>query len=142
MLSNWRGGFAAAAVAVITTFFANDSEFADKAKWEAFAGAMVNKNRFLFSNNKGLNNKVGHPHSQFVLHPLTDHLNQAWSGLWRSPFLLQTFTHHYNYTQGHVEVAGLPSGFQGYGAQGALALACATVRCHYPIFTTLETDCF
>ena len=102
-------------MAIITTLFANDPDFADKKNQQAFVEAMFRKNHFLFSNNKGLNNKVDYSHSWFVLHPLIQYLNQAWLGLWRSLFLLQTFMHHYNYIQGHVEVGGLPSGFRAYG---------------------------
>ncbi|KAF9238352.1 hypothetical protein BU15DRAFT_75286 [Melanogaster broomeanus] len=67
-LNNWRGGFATAAVAVITTLFANDVDFEDAAQCIEFAKAMLKKNRFLFSQNKGTDSK-------------------AWSGLWRSPLI-------------------------------------------------------
>ncbi|KAF9218845.1 hypothetical protein BS17DRAFT_770428 [Gyrodon lividus] len=44
-----------------------------------FAKAMLKKNHFLFSQNKGTDSK---------------------SRLWRSPLVLQTFAHHFNYIQG------------------------------------------
>ncbi|KAF8835143.1 hypothetical protein BDN67DRAFT_1015800 [Paxillus ammoniavirescens] len=52
-LNNWRGGFATAAVAVITTLFANDVNFEDSVQRIEFTKAMLMKNCFLFSQNKG-----------------------------------------------------------------------------------------
>ncbi|KAI5985952.1 hypothetical protein EDD15DRAFT_2200331 [Pisolithus albus] len=50
-LSNWCTRFAAAAVVVITTFFAHDVDFEDSTPHMEFADAMLKKNRFLFSQN-------------------------------------------------------------------------------------------
>ncbi|KIJ58800.1 hypothetical protein HYDPIDRAFT_33813 [Hydnomerulius pinastri MD-312] len=105
-LNNWRGGFAAAAVAVITTLFANDVDFEDAAQRIEFAKAMLKKNCFLFSQNKGTDAK-------------------AWSGLWRSPLVLQTFAHHFNFIQGRVDVPTLDTELGG--PRTALALSCAAV---------------
>ncbi|KAI6003077.1 hypothetical protein EDD15DRAFT_2192468 [Pisolithus albus] len=105
-LNNWRGGFAAAAMAVITTLFANDTNFEDPEQRVAFAKAMLKRNRFLFSQNRGTDNKT-------------------WSGLWRAPFVLQTFAHHFNYIQGRMEVPALNGELAG--PRTALALACAAV---------------
>ncbi|KAF9233391.1 hypothetical protein BU15DRAFT_80144 [Melanogaster broomeanus] len=105
-LNNWRGGFATAAVAVITTLFANDVDFGDAAQRIEFAKAMLNKNRFLFGQNKGTDSK-------------------AWSGLWRSPLVLQTFAHHFNYIQGRVDIPSLE--IELGGPRAALALTCAAV---------------
>ncbi|KAF9226995.1 hypothetical protein BS17DRAFT_806975, partial [Gyrodon lividus] len=87
-LNNWRGGFATAAVAVITTLFANDVDFSDAAQRIEFSKAMLKKNHFLFSQNKGTDSK-------------------AWSRLWRSSLVLQTFAHHFNYIQGQADVPTL-----------------------------------
>ncbi|KAF8126260.1 hypothetical protein EV363DRAFT_1174427, partial [Boletus edulis] len=57
-LNNWRSGFAAAAIAVITTFFANDADFANSVTRTQFAKAMLQKNRFLFSESRGTDKKV------------------------------------------------------------------------------------
>ena len=57
-LNNWRAGFATAAVTIITAFFANDAEFDDPDQQAEFAVAMVKKNHFLFSQNRGLDIKV------------------------------------------------------------------------------------
>ncbi|KAI5984034.1 hypothetical protein EDD15DRAFT_2375581 [Pisolithus albus] len=105
-LNNWRAGFAAAAVAVITTFFAHDADFDDLTTRIKFAKAMLKKNRFLFSQNRGTDNKT-------------------WTGLWRAPFILQTFAHHFNFIQGHTDVPMLSEDFSEPCT--ALALASAAV---------------
>ncbi|KIL00126.1 hypothetical protein PAXRUDRAFT_75210, partial [Paxillus rubicundulus Ve08.2h10] len=43
-LSNWRGGFAAAAVTIITAFFAQDPDFKDAKQHAEFATAMLKAN--------------------------------------------------------------------------------------------------
>ncbi|KAI5987023.1 hypothetical protein EDD15DRAFT_2372742 [Pisolithus albus] len=105
-LNNWRGGFATAPVAVITTFFANDPDFENVDERIEFAKAMLTRNRFLYGQNRGTDSKV-------------------WSGLWRSPFVLQTFAHHFNYIQGRAEVPTLD--IELGGPRTALALSCAAV---------------
>ncbi|KAF9241306.1 hypothetical protein BU15DRAFT_60932 [Melanogaster broomeanus] len=106
-LNNWRGGFAAAAVAIITTFFANDTDFEDPDQRIEFAKAMLKKSRFLFSQNRGTDNKARN-----II-------------LLMAPFVLQTFAHHFNFIQGQVGVATLDKELAG--ARTALALACAAV---------------
>lgn len=59
-LSNWRNGFGAAALAVVTTFFANDEDCNDADNCILFAASMLHKSCFLFDNNKGDNPKVSH----------------------------------------------------------------------------------
>ncbi|KAF8838496.1 hypothetical protein BDN67DRAFT_1013028 [Paxillus ammoniavirescens] len=103
-LNNWRGGFASAAVAVISTLFANNANFRDAAQCIEFAKVMLKKNCFLFSQNKGTDPK-------------------AWSGLWRSSFVLQMFAHHFNYIQGRVDVPNLD--IELGDPCTALALSCA-----------------
>ncbi|KAI6044797.1 hypothetical protein EDC04DRAFT_2639816 [Pisolithus marmoratus] len=105
-LNHWRSGFAAAAVAIITIFFANDVDFEDAAHRIEFSKAMLKRNRFLFSQNKGTDSK-------------------AWSGLWRSPLVLHTFAHHFNYVQGRADVPTLD--IELGGPRTALALSCAAV---------------
>ncbi|KIK80116.1 hypothetical protein PAXRUDRAFT_15958 [Paxillus rubicundulus Ve08.2h10] len=100
--------FSAAAVAVITTFFANDIDFEDPSQCVKFAKVMLKKSRFLFSQNRGMDNKV-------------------WSGLWRALFVLQTFAHHFNFIQGQVRVGNLDKEFKLAGPCMALALACTVV---------------
>ncbi|KAI6019024.1 hypothetical protein BKA83DRAFT_4495886 [Pisolithus microcarpus] len=68
-------------MAVIMTLFANDINFKDPEQHVAFAKAMLKRNCFLFSQNRGMDNKT-------------------WSGPWRAPFMLQTFVHHFNFIQG------------------------------------------
>ncbi|KIK96399.1 hypothetical protein PAXRUDRAFT_10860 [Paxillus rubicundulus Ve08.2h10] len=65
-VNNWHGGFTAAAVAVVSTFFAHDPDFADASQCIKFAKAMLKKNQFLSDQNRGVDSK-------------------AWSGLWRAP---------------------------------------------------------
>ncbi|KAF8415956.1 hypothetical protein L210DRAFT_3656892 [Boletus edulis BED1] len=105
-LNNWHSGFAAAAIAVITTFFANDADFTNSITHTQFAKAMLQKNRFLFSESRGTNKK-------------------AWLGLWRGLFMLQTFAHHFNFIQGRVRVVALDK--ELVGPCTVLALACAAV---------------
>ncbi|KIK73863.1 hypothetical protein PAXRUDRAFT_20425 [Paxillus rubicundulus Ve08.2h10] len=107
-VNNWHGGFTAAAVAVVSTFFAHDPDFADTSQCIKFAKPMLKKSWFLFNQNRGVDSKV-------------------WSSLWRTPFVLQAFTHHFNYIQGRAEVPSLENEVKG--PHTALALACATV-CH------------
>ncbi|KAI5986493.1 hypothetical protein EDD15DRAFT_2373207 [Pisolithus albus] len=57
-LSNWCTRFAAAAVVVITTFFAHDVDFEDLTPHMEFADAMLKKNQFLFGQNRGTDNKT------------------------------------------------------------------------------------
>ncbi|KAI6104664.1 hypothetical protein EDD16DRAFT_1714608 [Pisolithus croceorrhizus] len=60
-LSNWHARFAAATIAVITTFFTHDVDFEDSMPHMKFANAMLKKNWFLFSQNRGTDNKAsGH----------------------------------------------------------------------------------
>ncbi|KAG8213917.1 hypothetical protein J3R82DRAFT_10662 [Butyriboletus roseoflavus] len=89
-LNDWRAGFAAAAIIVLTTFFATDADF--------------NGPESRIYENQGLDKK-------------------NWSGLWRAPFILQTFAHHFNFIQGHIEITEFGTGLP----QTALALSCAAV---------------
>ncbi|KIK78165.1 hypothetical protein PAXRUDRAFT_164714, partial [Paxillus rubicundulus Ve08.2h10] len=52
---------------------------------------------------------------------------QVWSGLWRAPFVLQMFAHHFNFIQGRVGVANLDKEFKLAVPHTVLALACAAV---------------
>ncbi|KAN0093224.1 hypothetical protein V8E55_004008 [Tylopilus felleus] len=104
-LNIWRSGFAAAAIFVLTTFFASDNDFVDPNNRSEFAKAMLARNRFLFKQNQGGDKK-------------------AWSGLWRAPMVLQVFAHHY--VQGRAEILTLDDELDG--SHGALALACTAVR--------------
>lgn len=45
--------------------------------------------------------------------------------MWRAPFVLQTFAHHFNFIQGYVDLPDVMA--EPDGARGALALACAAV---------------
>ncbi|KAG6369747.1 hypothetical protein JVT61DRAFT_13616 [Boletus reticuloceps] len=100
-LNNWRGGFAAAVVTAITAFFAEDMIFLDPEMRAMFAADMKKKKLFLFATNNG-NDK------------------NKWTGLWRSPLVLQTFAAHFNYILGRAEVPVLEDGFRG--PRTALAL--------------------
>ncbi|KAG6382168.1 hypothetical protein JVT61DRAFT_816 [Boletus reticuloceps] len=105
-LNNWRGGLAAAAVAGIAALFAEHAIFLDPKMRVDFVTDMMKKNRFLFAVNKGTDKK-------------------KWTGLWRSPLVLQTFAAHFNYIQGQAEVQALEK--EHCGPRAALALACAAV---------------
>ncbi|KAF8835492.1 hypothetical protein BDN67DRAFT_984590 [Paxillus ammoniavirescens] len=107
-VNNWRGGFAAAAISMVTMFFTHDPDFGDASQHIEFSKAMLKKNQFLYDQNRGVDSK-------------------AWSSLWRAPFVFQVFTHHFNYIQGQAEVPSLNDEVEG--PRTALALACAAV-CH------------
>ena len=59
-LSNWCNEFGAAALTVVTMFFANDEDCNDADNRILFAASMLHKSRFLFDNNEGDNPKVSH----------------------------------------------------------------------------------
>lgn len=123
-LNHWRSGFAAAAVAIITIFFANDVDFEDAAHRIEFSKAMLKRNRFLFSQNKGTDSKACFI-SLYLSSKTGWYVLQAWSGLWRSPLVLHTFAHHFNYVQGRADVPTLD--IELGGPRTALALSCAAV---------------
>ncbi|KAG1863683.1 hypothetical protein F4604DRAFT_1929091 [Suillus subluteus] len=50
----------------------------------------------------------------------------AWSGMWQSTFMLQTFTAHLNYTQGWMEIPALNS--KDEIMQASLALSAGVVK--------------
>ncbi|KAI6016072.1 hypothetical protein BKA83DRAFT_4129108 [Pisolithus microcarpus] len=106
-LNNWCGSFATAAVTIITTFFANDTDFENLEERIKFAKAMLTRKHFLYGQNRSTDSK-------------------AWSRLWRSPFVLQMFTHHFNYIQGWVEVPTLDIKLRG--PRTALTLSCTAVH--------------
>ncbi|KIK79842.1 hypothetical protein PAXRUDRAFT_16109 [Paxillus rubicundulus Ve08.2h10] len=105
-LNEWHGGFAVAALMVITTFFSHDPDFHDTEQHAEFTAAMVKKNQFLFMHNPGVDRK-------------------GWTGMWWSPFILQSFTSHSQFTKGHIKVPEL--GSKQTSAQTAFALASAAV---------------
>ncbi|KAI6094250.1 hypothetical protein EDD16DRAFT_1522531 [Pisolithus croceorrhizus] len=79
-LSNWCAGFAAAAIVVITTFFTHDIDFEDLTPCMKFANAMLKKNQFLFSQNRGTDNKayVHRPlvyGADLVMSPFSGHMS-------------------------------------------------------------------
>ena len=102
---------------VIATFFVQVSGFSDPKSREAFAATMLDRNRFLFSDSEGDDRKV-RTHLFLVLNIISW---QAWSGIWRSPFVLQTFASHLNFIAGRYQIPELNS--EAITAQGALALA-------------------
>ncbi|KAG2124207.1 hypothetical protein DEU56DRAFT_917080 [Suillus clintonianus] len=105
-LMEWRGGFGIAACSILTAFFAQDADFLDPAAREDFSRAMLKHNRFIFRDNSGL-------------------IPKDWTGMWRSPFVLQTFASHLNFTFGRVEVPNLDT--ESISARAAFALAVTAV---------------
>ncbi|KAG2132523.1 uncharacterized protein EDB93DRAFT_1056147, partial [Suillus bovinus] len=105
-LMEWRGGFSIAACSILTAFFAQDTDFLDPAAREDFSRAMLKHNRFIFRDNSGL-------------------VPKDWTGMWRSPFVLQTFTSHLNFTFGRVEVPDLDT--ESISVRAAFALAVTAV---------------
>ncbi|KAG2102872.1 uncharacterized protein F5147DRAFT_580786, partial [Suillus discolor] len=83
-----RRGFGIAACSILTAFFAQDADFSDTVARKDFSRAMLKHNRFIFRDNSGL-------------------IPKDWTGMWRSPFILQTFASHLNFTFGRVEVPDL-----------------------------------
>ncbi|KAG1792907.1 uncharacterized protein HD556DRAFT_1308944 [Suillus plorans] len=107
-LMEWRGGFGIAACSILTAFFAQDADFSDTAAREDFSRAMLKHNRFIFRDNSGL-------------------ISKDWTGMWRSPFILQTFASHLNFTFGCVEVPDLDT--ESISAWAAFALTVTAVYC-------------
>ncbi|KAG2124201.1 hypothetical protein DEU56DRAFT_923601 [Suillus clintonianus] len=83
-----------------------DADFLDPAAREDFSRAMLKHNRFIFRDNSGL-------------------VPKDWTGMWRSPFVLQTFASHLNFTFGRVEVPDLDT--ESISARAAFALAVTAV---------------
>ncbi|KAG2150699.1 uncharacterized protein EDB93DRAFT_1103403 [Suillus bovinus] len=83
-----------------------DADFLDPAAREDFSRAMLKHNRFIFRDNSGL-------------------VPKDWTGMWRSPFVLQTFTSHLNFTFSRVEVPDLDT--ESISARAAFALAVTAV---------------
>ncbi|KIN94285.1 hypothetical protein M404DRAFT_35229 [Pisolithus tinctorius Marx 270] len=108
-LNKWRSGFAATALMVIATFFIQDTDFHDPKQREDFAAAMLHHNHYLFSGNEDINHKM-------------------WTGIWRSPFVLQTFASHFNFVAGCSQIPKLDS--EKITAQAALALAATAIAAH------------
>ncbi|KAG9309052.1 hypothetical protein JVU11DRAFT_11071 [Chiua virens] len=124
-LNNWHAGFAAAAIAAITAFFAEDDDFLDSVERVRFAEYMIKKNHFIFILSNGDN-------------------RDTWSVMWRSPLVFQTFAAHFNFIQGQKKVVALEK--ELHGPRGALALACTAVSSILPyiinghiLFTQEET---
>ncbi|KAG2060927.1 hypothetical protein BDR06DRAFT_966752 [Suillus hirtellus] len=105
-LMKWHGGFSITACSILTAFFAQDTNFSDTAAHEDFSRAMLKHNWFIFRDNSGL-------------------IPKDWTGMWRSPFILQTFTSHLNFTFGCVEVPDLNT--ENISAWAAFALAVTAV---------------
>ncbi|KAG2125894.1 hypothetical protein BD769DRAFT_1668717 [Suillus cothurnatus] len=89
-LSEWHGGFGSAAVMIITSLMASDSTYETDQEHVDFAKFWLEDNHFLFSD-------------------ISSEDPEAWTGMWQSTFVLQTFAAHLNYTQGWVEVPALNS---------------------------------
>ncbi|KAG2105105.1 uncharacterized protein F5147DRAFT_775425 [Suillus discolor] len=106
-LSEWRGGFGSAAVMIITSLMASDSTYETDQEHIDFAKFWLEDNRFLFSD-------------------ISSDDPEAWTGMWQSTFVLQTFAAHLNYTQGRVEVPALNS--ENDIMRASLALAAGAVK--------------
>jgi hypothetical protein len=119
----WCGGFSIAACSILTTFFAQDADFSDTAAHKDFSRAMLKHNQFIFRDNSGLIPKVS-THNYYY-ETISIVCSKDWTGMWRSPFILQTFALHLNFTFGHVEVPDLNT--KSISAQAAFALAVTAV---------------
>ncbi|KAG2126446.1 hypothetical protein BD769DRAFT_1668457 [Suillus cothurnatus] len=104
-LMEWRGGFGVTACSILTAFFAQDADFLDHVTHVDFSKSMLKQNQFIFRDNSGL-------------------IPKNWMGMWRSPFVLQTFASHLNFTFGYIEIPTLDT--KNPSAQAAFAL---TVYC-------------
>ncbi|KAI5985148.1 hypothetical protein EDD15DRAFT_2200763 [Pisolithus albus] len=93
--------------------------FEDSTARMNFANAMLKKNRFLFGQNRGTDNKT-------------------WTGLWRAPFILQTFAHHFNFIQGHADISTLYNDFSG--PHTVLTLAATAIFIFLLFSQTYGTD--
>ncbi|KAG2041500.1 hypothetical protein BDR03DRAFT_979454 [Suillus americanus] len=89
-LSEWCRGFGSAAIMIITSLMASDTAYETDQEHIEFAKFWLEDNCFLFSD-------------------VSSDDPEAWTGMWQSTFMLQTFAAHLNYTQGRVEVPALNS---------------------------------
>ncbi|KAG1807118.1 uncharacterized protein BJ212DRAFT_1485773 [Suillus subaureus] len=89
-LSEWHGGFGSAAVMIIMSLMASDTTYETDQEHTEFAKFWLEDNCFLFSD-------------------VSSDDPEAWSGMWQSTFMLQTFAAHLNYTQGQMEIPALNS---------------------------------
>src|SRR6267154_5706432 len=120
----WRGGFGVAACSILAAFFTQDTDFLDPEARKEFSQAMLKQNRFIFRDNAGLAPKV----SGIIYYYSTSILiicSKAWTGMWRAPFILQTFASHLNFTYGHVEIPNLHT--KESSARAAFTLTVAAV---------------
>ncbi|KAG1908201.1 uncharacterized protein F5891DRAFT_1179716 [Suillus fuscotomentosus] len=117
-LMEWCGGFGVAACSILTAFFAQDADFLDPVARVDFLKAMLKQNRFVFRDNSGL-------------------IPKNWMGMWRSPFVLQTFTSHLNFTFGCVEIPTLDT--KNPSARAAFALTVTAISLDLD-FNCAKTD--
>ncbi|KAG1814298.1 uncharacterized protein BJ212DRAFT_1482032 [Suillus subaureus] len=89
-LSEWHKGFGSATVMIITSLIASDTTYKTDQEHTKFAKFWLKDNRFLFSD-------------------VSSDDPEAWSGMWQSMFMLQTFAAHLNYTQGWMEIPAINS---------------------------------
>ncbi|KAG2034045.1 hypothetical protein BDR03DRAFT_870870, partial [Suillus americanus] len=109
-LSKWHGGFGSAAIMIITSLMASDTAYETDQEHIEFAKFWLKDNHFLFSDVSSDDPEV-----------------RAWTGMWQSTFMLQTFAAHLNYTQGRVEVPVLNSDDEIMRASLALSVGAVTI---------------
>jgi hypothetical protein len=127
----WRSAIGSTGIAVVLAFCDSqeDLESSDEERVE-FANYYLKDLRFLYKDADDDNKKVCHA-DLVIVHVSDD--SQKWRGLFRGPFVLQTFAAHLSAIEGSVCVPNLhdkPSP----NAVGALGLAAASVRAFYHVW--------
>ncbi|KAG0694215.1 hypothetical protein DFH29DRAFT_1006538 [Suillus ampliporus] len=106
-MTEWRGGIASASIGMITSLVASDEAYATEDGCRQLGEFWLQDNCFLFAN------------------ILADD-KQDFTGMWKSPFILQTFTAHLHYILGAVEIPALDGDKSHPSA--VLALAAVAVK--------------
>ncbi|KIK97929.1 hypothetical protein PAXRUDRAFT_135293, partial [Paxillus rubicundulus Ve08.2h10] len=108
--SEWWGGFSSASISMIHSLIKSDKKFDSPEGQCVLADSWLEGNCFLFEDVSG--NTV-----------------KDYKGMWKSPFILQTFTAHILFIQGATEIpvnTGLKNNKYRY-PKVALSLACTAV---------------
>jgi hypothetical protein len=128
LADSWRNAIGSTGITVVLAFCDSqeDLEDSDKERVE-FANYYLKDLRFLYEDTNDDNKKVRH--TDLVIGHTSDD-SQKWRGLFRGPFVLQTFAAHLSAIDGSTRVPGLHDKHSP-NAVGALGLAAASVHAFY-----------
>ncbi|KAG2135988.1 hypothetical protein DEU56DRAFT_913078 [Suillus clintonianus] len=106
-MTEWRGGITSATILMITSLVSSDKAYATEDGRRQLGEFWLQDNRFLFANISADN-------------------KQGFTGMWKSPFILQTFAAHLHYILGAIEIPELDG--DNCHPSAALALAAVSVK--------------